>query len=154
MAKLSKIDQIKKDRNTELINERAKTLSNIPVICPFCGCVSNLLLIKKHNKTKKCISLKEKYLLIEPKAEFDFLEKLQDELIKHSKKHRKYESPIESIEQKTQGAGVVGLASIERQIKELSFIPLNESYFEQINREQQLNNALLKQHYLINNMEI
>lgn len=154
MAKLSKNDQIKKDRNTELINERAKTLSNIPVICPFCGCISNLLLIKKHNKTKKCIALKEKYLLIEPKAEYIFLEKLNNELIKYNKKHKKYESTIEQQEQKTQGAGVVGLASIERQIKELSYIPNNESYFEKINREQQLNNALLKQHYLINNIEI
>ena len=154
MAKLSKIDQIKKDRNTELINERAKTLSNIPVICPFCGCVSNLLLIKKHNKTKKCLALKEKYLLIEPKAEYIFLEKLNNELIKYNKKHKNSIEPEEQQEQKTQGAGVDGLASIEKQIRELSFIPVNESYYEQIHREQQLNNALLKQHYLINNIEI
>ena len=149
MAKLSKNDQIKKDRNMRLINERAKTLSNIPVICPFCGCISNLLLIKKHNKTKKCIALKEKYLLIEPKAEYIFLEKLNNELIKYNKKHK---NSIEPEEQ--QGAGVPELSGIEKQIRELSYIPDNESYFEQIHREQLLNNALLKQHYLINNIEI
>jgi hypothetical protein len=151
MAKLSKIDRIKKDRNTILIKERAKTLSNIPAYCPFCGAISNLLLIKKHNKTKKCIAQKEKYLLINPTAEYDFLEKLNSELIKYNKKHK---NSIEPIEQETQGAGVPGLTAIEKQIKELSFIPDNESYFEQVNREHQLNNALLKQHYLINNIEI
>jgi hypothetical protein len=150
MAKLSKQDQIKKDRNTELINERAKTLSGIPVICPYCATLSNLLLIKKHNKTKKCISLKEKLLLIEPRAEYNFLERLNEELVKHNKKQKKYIQVDEPNEPIKQGAG---LSPLEKQIRELSFIPINESYFEQINREQQLNNALLKQHYLINNIE-
>jgi hypothetical protein len=109
---MSKQEQKKKEHNKSLIIERAKTLSGIPTICPYCGCLSNLLLIKKrNNKTKKCIALKEKLLLIEPKAEYNFLEKLNEELVKHNKKQKKYIQVDEINEPTKQG---LGLSPIEK----------------------------------------
>ncbi len=137
----------KKEHNKSLIIERAKTLSGISVICPYCATSSNLLLIKKHNKTKKCIALKEKLLLIEPKAKYNFLEKLKDELIKYNKKQKRI------IQDDEMNEPIKKLSLLEKQIKELSFIPPDESYYEKINREQELNNLLLRQYYENNNIE-
>ncbi len=50
---------IKKDKQYKMIYERAKKLKETPTTCIYCGFNTNLLALKPHNKTKKCLYMKE-----------------------------------------------------------------------------------------------
>lgn len=63
---------------------RCDTLKSQEVKCPYCDAYTNLLIIKnQHWKSKKCLKMKELYLINKPDdkpSEFDILLKLNKKI--------------------------------------------------------------------------